>query len=86
MAGMTLLDPPLLGEDISSGLPIQILAMDMVGDSCVFLTVDMDGLIQVQVHKAVKLDWRYSLEKRRWYSASLGVDAVLRAVEDDDDG
>jgi len=82
MTRMTLLDPPILGEDLASGLPIMLIAMDMVGASCVFLTVDMEGLIRVQYDKDVKTDWRYSLEKRRWYDASIGVDAVLG----DDDG
>ena len=83
MAEMTLLDPPILGEDLASGLPIMLIAMAMVADSCVFLTVDMEGLIRVQYDKDVKTDWRYSLEKRKWYDASIGVDAVL---QDDDDG
>lgn len=79
---MTLLDPPILGEDIKSGLPIMLIALDLKGDSCVFLTVDMEGLIRVQYDREIKTDWRYSLEKRKWYDASLGVDAVLKEDED----
>ena len=74
MARMTLLDPPILGEDLDSGLPVMLIAMDLVGSSCVFLTVDMEGLIRVQSEKEVKTDWRYSMEKRKWYDASLGMD------------
>jgi hypothetical protein len=33
----------------------------------------------------VKFDWRYSLEKRKWYSASQGVDAVMKEEEEEED-
>ena len=79
---MIMLEPPILGEDLASGLPIMLIALDLKGDSCVFLAVDMDGLVRVQRDKDVKIDWRYSLERRKWYDASIGVDAVLKEDED----
>jgi hypothetical protein len=70
---MTLLDPPFLGEDKQSGLPVLMIAMDLVGSSCVFLTVDMEGLLRVQYDKELRTDWRYDLKKREWYDkSSLG--------------
>ena len=70
---MTLLDPPLMGEDVSSGLPILMLAMDIVGSSCVFLTVDSEGLMALQDASKIKSDWRYDMRESRWYDASIGL-------------
>ena len=70
---MTLLDPPLMGEDVLSGLPILMLAMDIVGSSCVFLTVDSDGQMALQDVKEIRSDWRYSMPEERWYDASIGL-------------
>jgi len=74
MAGMTLLDPPIRGDDLASGLPIQIIAMDLVGESCIFLVVDIEGLLSVKHHDQIKFDWRYDLNKHRWFDAAYGLD------------
>jgi len=68
---MTLLDPPIMGEDLKSGLPILMIAMDLAGSSCVFLTVDMEGLMRIQAEKEIRSDWRYDISKRKWYDASF---------------
>ena len=68
---MTLLDPPIMGEDLKSGLPILMIAMDLGGSSCIFLTVDMEGLMKVQQAAELKSDWRYDLTKKKWYDASF---------------
>ena len=60
-----------MGEDLKSGLPILMIAMDLAGSSCVFLTVDMEGLMRIQAEKEIRSDWRYDISKRKWYDASF---------------
>jgi hypothetical protein len=64
---MILLDPPFLGEDASSGLPVLMVAVEIAGSSCVFLTVDSEGEIRLVDCERVKSDWRYDYDKREWY-------------------
>lgn len=67
---MTLLDPPLLGEDIKSGLPVLMFAMDITGSSCVFVTMGTEGEINLQDASAVRSDFRYDYDKKEWYDKS----------------
>jgi hypothetical protein len=76
---MTLLDPPIFGEELASGLPVLLIAMDLAGSSCVFLVVDMEGLLSVKYDRELKTTMRYDLKKKEWY------DNDALAVEDDDD-
>ena len=70
---MTLLEPPIMGEDLKSGLPVLMIAMDIAGSSCVFLTVDMEGLLNLQSQSELKSDWRYDMKGKQWYDASVGL-------------
>ena len=70
---MILLDPPFLGEDVKSGLPVLILAVDIAGSSCVFLTNDMEGRLQLLKPDEVLSDFRYDMKAGKWYDASVGL-------------
>jgi hypothetical protein len=67
---VTLLDPPLLGEEVKSGLPVLIFAMDVAGSSCVFVTFGTEGEIRMQDVSEVRSDFRYDYDKREWYDKS----------------
>jgi len=67
---VTLLDPPLLGEEVASGMPVLIFAMDVAGSSCVFVTFGSEGEIKLQAASDLKSDFRYDYDKREWYDKS----------------
>jgi len=70
---MTLLDPPIVGEDVKSGLPVLMIAMDIAGSSCVVVTSDSEGLMRLQNIDEVRSDWRYDMASSKWYDASVGL-------------
>jgi len=70
---VTLLDPPLLGEEVKSGMPVLIFAMDVAGSSCVFVTFGTDGEIKLQNVSDILSDFRYDYDKREWYDKSTKV-------------
>lgn len=67
---MTLLDPPLLAEEVKSGLPVLLFAMDVTGSSCAFVAFGTEGEIQLLEAAEVKSDFRYDYDKREWYDKS----------------
>lgn len=72
---MKVFKPPFYAEDVTTGLPVLIWAMEIGGSGAVFLTVDIDGLVRVQRETDIRMDWRYDLNKKEWYDHSfLGVE------------
>jgi hypothetical protein len=75
-------DPVLFGEEVQSGLPCVIIAVDFQGVSTLLLYADSDGYLKVAPPEQLRSDWRWD-HKLGWYDASVQAE---KAVSSEDDG
>lgn len=71
-----LLDPVIFGEEIKSGLPCVILAVDFQGVSIVLLYADSEGYLHASEPSMLRTDWRWDL-KKGWYDATAQAEGEL---------
>lgn len=62
-------DPPLFAEEVKSGLPAIILAVDFQGSSTLLLYADSDGYLHTGEPQDLRTDWRWDLKAEKWYDA-----------------
>lgn len=66
-----LLEPPLFGESLETGLPVVVIAVDFTGASTIALISDSDGNMSTCSVDKLRSDWRYDHQRNEWYDASV---------------